>query len=963
MVRILFLLFPIAIFGQFKISHYTSENGLPHDLCYQIIQDKEGYLWLGTDNGLTKFNGHEFTVFNRNNGLSNSFVIDIYEQENKKYIATWGGGCYLFENKTFKPLGNNKDKFSKHQQIISDNNDNIYSIENKCRLNIFDKNDRNNIKLLSLIPISNSLKWIDKEYLSFLRKKNIVPKNQQPFNLQIAKLNNKIYTFTDRFSPQFKGLIALKESKKKLFAFLKNYYIIDIINKKNHFIAVTPNAIIEFNSKKILKTSSLPFNDKTIIHYSENDKFKAYILLDKKTTTNELFIINKQKNNTTLFRNNILKSPVSDIVISNDNTIWVSTYGNGLLQFQENILPLKKNTLKGNYVFDYLELSSNNFFLVTDNIIGTDKKYNFLEKKEFKTASFFSGTNSDTIFAINKKGKKESFSFLNKTILSNLNQQTFFWNNTKIEFGDSKLIYFKNNNQNTADFNLTPEEYNFLRIKKLLVFQNKLCAISNYGLFIINKNFKVEKLYNKKSGFFSDEIINAFIKDNKLYLLQFQNLIIYDGKKIKNNPYTNNNSNFFNDFTITSTNEIWIASQKGLVNFKDENYNLYTKNEGLSSSFYSKIYQNKSKELIALGNNGIDIFKPNLLQALSPLKIMLSSNEKTLLPSSTLLIYPEEEVTLKTDIISFYRSKYLIQYQINNQKWQNLNGATIDLSNYKAGIYQLRIRAKYYFSNWTTTPTYFIEKIPVWYFRWYYYIPILIIGLSLIGFLVFLRIQTLEKRNNRLQNLLDSNEKLQFQLNEMRHNIAQDFHDELGNKLAGISILSDKLLNDEQLKTNKNYPIVERIYNDSQDLFQGIRDFIWAIDSKNGTLEELIFALTDFGENLFEYTSIKFMVMNEVENANFLLPNFWNRQLLLLFKEALTNSYKHSQATQLDLLFSIEDTYLFIECKDNGIGFEPKKLPRQNGLLNLQKRVNKIKSELVIQSNSGTTIIFKGKIG
>ena len=186
--------------------------------------------------------------------------------------------------------------------------------------------------------------------------------------------------------------------------------------------------------------------------------------------------------------------------------------------------------------------------------------------------------------------------------------------------------------------NLTEEESNFLRIKKLISFQNKLYAISNYGVFVINKNFKVEKLYNKASGLYSDEIINAIVKQNKLYLLQFQNLIIYDGEKFNNNPYTNSNSNFFNDFTITTSNEIWIASQKGLVNFKDKNYNLYTKNEGLSSSFYSKIYQNKNKTLIALGNNGIDIFEPNLPQSLSPLKVILSSNEKTLLPSSPLLI-------------------------------------------------------------------------------------------------------------------------------------------------------------------------------------------------------------------------------------------------------------------------------------------------------------------------------------
>ena len=388
MIRILFLLFPIALFSQFKISHYTSENGLPHDLCYQIIQDKEGYIWLGTDNGLTKFNGHEFTVFNRNNRLTNSFVIDIYEQGDKKYVATWGGGCYVLENKTFKPLGDKKHKFSKQQQIISDNLENVYSVENKNRLNVFDKNNQKKISLLRLHPIQNTIKWLDNDYTDFLKKKNIVSKDLNSFNIQLTKINNNIYSFTDRFSPQFKGIFPVKESEKKLFTFLKNYYIIDVLKKQNHYVAVTPTSTIEFNSKKIIRIDHLPFANKSIIHYAENKNFKAYILLDKKTTTNELLIINKQKQTQTLYNNKFLKSPVSDVLISNDNTIWVTTYGNGLLLFQENTLPIKKNVLKGNYAFDYLELDSNNFFIGSDNIIGTDKNYNFLEKKNLKQLVF-----------------------------------------------------------------------------------------------------------------------------------------------------------------------------------------------------------------------------------------------------------------------------------------------------------------------------------------------------------------------------------------------------------------------------------------------------------------------------------------------------------------------------------------------------------------------------------------------
>lgn len=136
------LLFSNFGFSQFKKTHFTSENGLPHDLCYQIIQDKQGYIWLGTDNGLVKYNGNEFINFNKTQGLTNSFVIDVFESENQKYVATWGGGCYSFNGNIFKSIQNKKTDFSKQQQIVK-LNQHIYSIENRFRINYYNSKINN----------------------------------------------------------------------------------------------------------------------------------------------------------------------------------------------------------------------------------------------------------------------------------------------------------------------------------------------------------------------------------------------------------------------------------------------------------------------------------------------------------------------------------------------------------------------------------------------------------------------------------------------------------------------------------------------------------------------------------------------------------------------------------------------------------------------------------------------------
>jgi signal transduction histidine kinase len=962
MFRFILLLFCFSSYCQFKISYFNTENGLPHDLCYQVIQDKKGYIWLGTDNGLVKFNGQEFEVFNRNQGLNSSFVIDIVEKDGKKYVATWGGGCYIFENNTFKLLKGEKYKFSKQQQILCDNKGYIYTVENKKRLNILSKKNKIYFGLFGLYKTSNYLQWCGLSNSINYKKNNLISKREIPLDIQIANIYNEIYSFTDRYSPQFKGVCSVNKKSKRSFSFLNEYFIIDIIKRDKFYTAVTPTSIIEFNSHKILKINQLEYKNKSIVHYLENKKFKVFVLLDKKTSVNELLVINKQNNNKTFYKNNVIKSSVSDVLISRDNTIWLSTYGNGLITFQENILPVKKSVLKNNFVFDYIAQSNRHFFLTNDNIIGTDKDFNFLGKIEFKTCAYFKGKRKDTIILINKDQINRSVTFLNTYFKSEFQNVKYKWDKIEIEYGDNHLHYFMDKKWKKVNFNLTDEEKVFFKIRQLINYKDKLYIVSNYGLYVLNEKFQIKKIYNKYNSLKDNEVKKVFVLHDKLYILQYQNIAVFDGKHLVNYPYVNSQNNFLNDFTFAQNGTVCIASQKGLLFFENGIYYLYTKNEGLSSSFYSKIYKNEKNELIALGNNGVDVFKTFDLHNSHKLKIILTLHDKVLEPLKTIYLEPSKSNVVKIDVINFIKSKFQLEYKINNQKWQTLKGNSVDFSNYSNGSYELKIRWRFYFSNWKTLPLYNVEKIAPWYFRWYFYFPVVVLFGFVVTYVIKRRIESLKSRNYRLQTLLDNNSKLQFQLEEMRNDIAQDFHDELGNKLAGISVLSDKLLNDEKLKSYKNYPIIERIYTDSQDLFNGIRDFIWAIDSKNGNLEELIFALTDFGENLFEYSSIKFIVDNKVEYNTFLLPNFWNRQLLLLFKEAMTNAYKHSQATQLDLIFSIEDGFLIIICQDNGVGFDKEKLLRQNGLLNFQKRVTKLKSVLIINSNFGTEIIFKGKL-
>ncbi len=88
----------------------------------------------------------------------------------------------------------------------------------------------------------------------------------------------------------------------------------------------------------------------------------------------------------------------------------------------------------------------------------------------------------------------------------------------------------------------------------------------------------------------------------------------------------------------------------------------------------------------------------------------------------------------------------------------------------------------------------------------------------------------------------------------------------------------------------------------------------------------------------------------------------FRQHLFLLFKEAINNSLKYSNCTELELDISITGNQLTLMLSDNGKGFFIEKVKKGDGLLNMQERAEAINGvlEFKSQNNKGTTIIFRG---
>lgn len=96
-LRWLFLLILVLATGPAYTQHipvlrYNTSDGLGHPVVYRIYEDRHGFLWFSTDNGLTRYDGQYFRNFTSADGLRSNFVFDVLENDTSMVVATFGGG-------------------------------------------------------------------------------------------------------------------------------------------------------------------------------------------------------------------------------------------------------------------------------------------------------------------------------------------------------------------------------------------------------------------------------------------------------------------------------------------------------------------------------------------------------------------------------------------------------------------------------------------------------------------------------------------------------------------------------------------------------------------------------------------------------------------------------------------------------------------------------------------------------
>ena len=110
MILYLFCLLPLHLYPQqekLDFQHYTVEDGMSAPVVSSMLQDKNGFLWFGTWDGVDKFDGYSFTRFRNDpanpDSISYNSISALYEDtDGYLWVGTLGGGLNRYDPKTGK---------------------------------------------------------------------------------------------------------------------------------------------------------------------------------------------------------------------------------------------------------------------------------------------------------------------------------------------------------------------------------------------------------------------------------------------------------------------------------------------------------------------------------------------------------------------------------------------------------------------------------------------------------------------------------------------------------------------------------------------------------------------------------------------------------------------------------------------------------------------------------------------
>lgn len=208
------------------------------------------------------------------------------------------------------------------------------------------------------------------------------------------------------------------------------------------------------------------------------------------------------------------------------------------------------------------------------------------------------------------------------------------------------------------------------------------------------------------------------------------------------------------------------------------------------------------------------------------------------------------------------------------------------------------------------------------------------------------------RRRVRAQTAMIGRQLQQAAVQDERARIACDMHDEIGGKLARLSLIGEITANELAGESTAGARVRE-ITRGVREAAGGLEQIIWSVDPRHDTLEGVAHRVCQYAEEYFTDTPIRCHFGKFPDLPMVAVPPDDRANVMAVVREALANVLKHSAASDVTVTLDVAGTQFAIRVADDGRGFDPDAASsaRGNGVANMRARMGKLGGDLQLESS------------
>jgi ligand-binding sensor domain-containing protein/two-component sensor histidine kinase len=989
-----------------RFNHLRAEDGLPDNTISCMLQDSSGFIWIGTSEGLAKYDGNTITKYahdeNDSASLCNSRINCLYEDNlHNIWIGTY------FGLSRFDPVKNNFKNyyFDKGSSNVSSSVVSNVMQDNKGMLWVGTGTGIYKTEIAN--PQFSLVKSISEDHYGWLIHGMASSASGRIFILMDTAL-----LYTDDYGKYFKTVVNYGITEKKYFTEL--YY--DKSDEHLWFGIYGSSLVYELDAKSLeykkylLEKSANQSGSNIVFNFCRlNDSIMMAGCLFGQVGNGGVVFLNTKRNS---FRNyipdkedpsSLSEGNVTCIMKDCQNTFWIGTNvginsfnlrqlnfhwlstGNlnlpGLQGFSVRQLCYDKMLWIGTagyalaeykpeeHSFSWYQVPLKGFYLSHGGVVfsmypdkdtlwlGMDGGFMLFDINKHKYDTLVSPPPElKELYTIAAKGiGKDTYG---SYWFGTYNKGIFSYNPST-----GKGAHYLN-----RDTNLTSKHRNYIRCMSVDAEGNKWAGTYEDGFYRMDAgtNQINWNIPGDKEGIVMQRgWINYMYCDktgNTYIATRGGGLVIYDGntkifRTVKNTKWPEDNK--LNKIVEVEKGVLWLATGKGLSCWDLNKGTFLNYPEGTRLSTMQNVAGCASPDgtIYFAGDDVILYFAPGRLNETSPYihpeitsVSVMNKNYTSDITKPLSLGYKDNYVSFAFSAFDFLNEKgdqFAYKLEGLDNDWNYCgNRHYVEYTSLQGGDYTFKLKVQNADGVWIETkhPVHLHIATPYWKTWWF----IMLCGLAFfaLGYLFYyLRIQR------------------KLEAEKIRKDLARDLHDDIGSSLSSISMLSEMAGKNTSNSPEESQFIFNKISESSHKTMESMKDIVWTVNPENDAMDALLTRMRIYCSEMLEPKGIEcdFRTGQEVEKMK--LPMEQRRNFYLFFKEAINNIAKYSQGTKVVIAIWKIDEKIEIKITDNGIGFNTASAAAKgNGLKNMNERAKLMHGTLAIESKEkeGTkiTLIF-----